>query len=81
MENIVEEVEDLSRTEGSPANSQRDEGMGRCGDVSFSDSVPYNDVLSNRGHQNSYRCQADRDNLAIEINISTRLIWRMNMMA
>ena len=80
MENIVEEVEDKSQNEGSPSNSQRYEDMGRCEVVSSSDSVHQSDVLSNRGHRQSHRCQADWDNLTIEINILTRLIWRVNTM-
>ena len=59
MENIVEEVKDLSQPKGSPANSQRYEDMGRCEGVSSSDSVDQSDVLSNRGHRQSHRCQAD----------------------
>ena len=59
MENIVEEVEDKSQNEGSPANSQRYEDMGRCEVVSSSDSVDQSDVLSNRGHRQSHRRQAD----------------------
>ena len=78
MENIVEEVEDKSQNEGSPANSQRYEDMGRCEGVSSSDSVDQSDVLSNLRHHKSHGCQADWDNLTIEINILTRLIWRNN---
>ena len=59
MENIVEEVEDKSQTEGSPANSQRYEDMGRCEVVSSSDSVDQSDVLFNWGHRQSHRCQAE----------------------
>ena len=80
MENIVDEVKDLSQKEGSPANSQRYEDIGRFEVVGSSDSVDQSDVLSNRGHRQSHRRQADWDNLTIEINILTRLIWRMNTM-
>ena len=80
MENIIEKVKYKSQSEGSPANSQRYEDMGRCEVVSSSDSVDQSDVLSNLGHHKSHRCQADWDNLTIEINILTRLIWRMNTM-
>ena len=78
MENIVDEVEDKSQNEGSPANSQRYEDMGRCEVVSFSVSAKHCDTRSSL-HQ-SHGCQADWDNLTIEINILTRLIWRMNTM-
>ena len=59
MEKIVEEVEYLSQTKGSPTNSQYYEDMGRCEVVSSSDSVDQSDVLSNLGHHQSHRCQAD----------------------
>ena len=65
MENIVEEVEDKSQTEGSPANSQRYEDMGRCEVVSSSLSVKHCDTRSSL-HQ-SHRCQAMRDILHLKL--------------
>ena len=63
MENIVEEVEDKSQNEGSPANSQRYEDMGRCEGVSSSDSVDHNDVLSRYSHGHHWvKSQADLKN-------------------
>ena len=50
MENIVDKVEDKSQAEGSPANSQRYEDMGRCEVVISSDSVHHNDVLFSYGN-------------------------------
>ena len=68
MQNIVEEVEYESQTEGSPANSQHYKDMGRC-EVLCSSVVGLH-----QSHRKSHRCQAERDDLTNEINILTRLI-------
>ena len=59
MENVVEDVEHQSESEGSPGYSQRYEDLRRCEVVGSSDSVHHNDVLSNLGHQKSHHGQTD----------------------
>ena len=59
MQNIVEDVEDQSQTEGSPANSQRYEDMEGGKVVSSSGSVHHSDVLFS--HRKSHDSQADLD--------------------
>ena len=63
MENVVEDVEDQSESEGSPAHSQRYEDLTLCKLVGFSVSVSHSDVLLNcgHGHTDGDKCQAGGD--------------------
>ena len=47
MENVVEDVEYQSESEGSPAHYQRYEDLRLCKLVGFSDSVNHSDVFFN----------------------------------
>ena len=56
MQNIVEDIEDESEAEGSPANTQHYEDMEGGEVVSSSRSVEHTNTLSS--HHKSHHCQA-----------------------
>ena len=61
MENIVEDIEDESEAEGSPANSQHYEDMEGGEVVSSSSSVKHGDTLSLSSHHKTHRHRRQAD--------------------